>query len=286
MPNQLFIALQYLLPQFLLTRFAGWMATRTTPALKNWLISDFIRRYQVDLSIAASDNLDDYPCFNAFFTRALKSTARPINSDPDVLVNPVDGCISQIGRLDKNTLLQAKGMNYTLEALLGRPAGTPTAFENGFFATFYLSPKDYHRVHLPFEGKLVQTTYIPGKLFSVNKLASEKIPQLFARNERLVCLFETEAGPMAVIFIGAMLVGKIQTVWGLIERSKQITTRHYSDAENVHLPKGAEVGRFLMGSSVIVLFGKDKIQWLPGLQAQNEVKMGQALGAVTQPSDR
>src|SRR5690242_21873595 len=126
MPNSLFIALQYLLPQFLLTRFAGWMATRTSPWLKNWLIADFIRRYQVDLSIAASDQLDDYPTFNAFFTRALKASARPVNPEADVLVNPVDGCISQIGRLDKNTLLQAKGIDYTLEALLGQAAGTPS----------------------------------------------------------------------------------------------------------------------------------------------------------------
>lgn len=280
MPNQFFIALQYLLPQFLLTRFAGWMATRRWTWLKNWLISDFIRRYQVDLSIAASDNLDDYPCFNDFFIRALKSSARPINPDPDVLVSPVDGSLSQIGRLDKNTLLQAKGSYYTLETLLGQSAGVSQSFENGFFATFYLAPKDYHRVHLPLEGKLVQTTYVPGKLFSVNPLAAEKIPQLFARNERLVCLFETAAGSMAVIFIGAMLVGKIQTVWGLIERSGQVLTRRYSDAENIHLPKGAEIGRFLMGSSVIVLFAKNRIQWLPGLQTQAEVKMGQALGAL------
>jgi phosphatidylserine decarboxylase len=279
MPNQLFLIMQYVLPQFLLTRFAGWMATRTSPWLKNWLIRDFIRRYQVDLSIAASDQLDDYSCFNAFFTRALKPSARPVNSEADVLVHPVDGCISQIGRLNKNTLLQAKNHDYSVEALLGQAPNTPTPFEDGFFATFYLSPKDYHRVHLPFAGKLLQTTYIPGKLFSVNRLAAEKIPQLFARNERLVCLFETAAGPMAVILIGAMLVGKIETVWGQIERSSQVTTRQHL-AENIQLSKGAELGRFLMGSSVIVLFGKERIQWLPHLQAQTEVQMGQALGAV------
>lgn len=280
MPKKLFIAFQYLLPQFFLSQFAGWMATRPWLWLKNWLISDFIRRYNVDLSIAASENLNDYPTFNAFFTRALKPSARPINSEKDALVSPVDGCISQIGRLEKNTLLQAKGSYYTVDDLLGNTEKGQSSFEDGHFATFYLSPKDYHRVHLPFDGKLIQTIYIPGKLFSVNPLAAEKIPQLFARNERLVCLFETTAGPMAVILIGAMLVGKIETVWGLIERSKTVSIRHYSEADSLYFSKGAELGRFLMGSSVIILFGKDKTQWLPGLQEQTPVQMGQSLGAV------
>lgn len=280
MSKKLFIVFQYLLPQFLLTRFAGWMASRPWVWLKNWLISDFIHRYQVDLSIAASDKLDDYPTFNAFFTRALKPEARPISSEKDILVSPVDGSISQIGRIEKNTLLQAKGSYFTVDALLGKKSGELPSFEDGHFATLYLSPKDYHRVHIPYNGKLTQTIYIPGKLFSVNPLAAEKIPNLFARNERLACIFDTEAGPMAVIFIGAMLVGKIETIWGLVERSNTISTRYYSDEENISLAKGAELGRFLMGSSVILLFGKDKIQWLPGLQEQAQVQMGQAMGAV------
>lgn len=280
MSKTFFLTLQYVLPQFLLSKFAGWMATRSWPWLKNWLISDFIRRYQVDLSIAASDNLDDYPSFNAFFTRALKTFARPLNLEPGVLVSPVDGRVSQIGSLDGKTLLQAKGQYYRVETLLGQPAGSSTPFDKGSFAAFYLSPKDYHRVHIPFEGRLLQTTYIPGKLFSVNPLATENIPQLFARNERLVCLFETSLGPMAVILIGAMLVGKIQTVWGLIERGRQILTRTYTGSESIHLPKGGELGRFLMGSSVILLFAENKIQWLPNIQSETAVQVGQALAAA------
>ncbi|HSW71325.1 MAG TPA: archaetidylserine decarboxylase [Gammaproteobacteria bacterium] len=278
MPKKLFIFCQYLLPQVLLTRFAGWMAERTWPPLKNWLIQDFIRRYQVNLNLAVSDKLEAYPCFNAFFTRALKASARPIDAKQDSLVNPVDGCLSQIGQLDQSKLLQAKGHWYSLKDLLGISATESSPFENGLFATFYLAPKDYHRVHLPFAGRLIQTTYIPGKLFSVNLLATKKIPNLFARNERLVCYFETAAGPMAVIFIGAMLVGKIQTVWGGVEYSREIFHRHYSEEEELRFEKGAEIGRFLMGSSVIVLFGKDRIEWLPQLQATQEVKMGESLG--------
>lgn len=280
MPKSFFILLQYVLPQMLLTRFAGWMAQRPWPWLKNYLITDFIRRYQVDLSIAVSDKLEDYPTFNAFFTRALKAKARPLNLEPDVLVSPIDGYVSQIGSLTQNKLLQAKGQYYTVQSLLAEKSDSSTPFDQGHFATFYLSPKDYHRVHMPFEGRLVKTTYIPGKLFSVNPLASEHIPQLFARNERLVCLFETKAGPMAVIFIGAMLVGQIQTVWGLIERERKIVTRFYSDQESILLPKGAELGRFLMGSSVIVLFGQDKIQWLPTLEAESPVQFGQAVATI------
>ncbi|HSW71014.1 MAG TPA: archaetidylserine decarboxylase, partial [Gammaproteobacteria bacterium] len=203
MSKKLFIIFQYLLPQFLLSRFAGWMAGCRKSWVKNQLISYFIRRYQVDLSLAASENLDDYPTFNAFFTRALKASARPIHAGKEVLINPVDGCISQIGKLEKNTLLQAKGHNYTLQSLLGLANSDFSPFQDGSFATFYLAPKDYHRVHLPFDGKLIQTTYLPGSLFSVNQLATEKIPQLFTRNERLVCIFETLVGPMAVILIGA-----------------------------------------------------------------------------------
>jgi phosphatidylserine decarboxylase len=278
MRKKLFIALQYLLPQFLLTQFAGWMASRSSIWLKNWLISDFIRRYQVDLSLAASENLADYPTFNDFFTRALKPSARPIHPEAASVVSPVDGRVSQLGRLEKASLLQAKGSYYTVAALLGKAPGEVTPFDEGQFATFYLSPKDYHRVHLPFEGSLTQTIYIPGKLFSVNPLAVEKIPELFARNERLVCLFDTTKGPMAVILIGAMLVGKIQTSWGLVERSTIPSIRSYPPTEK--LPKGAEVGRFLMGSSVIILFGKDKIGWLPSLKEGAEVQMGQAIGTV------
>lgn len=280
MPKKLFILFQYVLPQLLLTRFAGWMADCPWVFLKNWLIKDFIRRYHVDLSSAVLEKVADYPTFNAFFTRALKKNARPISAEKNILVNPVDGYLSQIGNLDKNKLLQAKGSDYSLKTLLGIAEEEVSPFEGGQFATFYLSPKDYHRVHLPYAATLVQSTYIPGKLFSVNFLAAEKIPSLFARNERLVCLFETELGPMAVIFIGAMIVGKIETAWGLIERSKSIVHRHYDQHEKLYFEKGAELGRFLLGSSVILLFGKNKIKWLPHLQEKMQITMGQPLGVA------
>jgi len=281
MSKKFFILCQYLLPQMLLTRFAGWMASLTCPRIKNWLIKDFVKRYQVDLKSAVNEKIEDYVCFNDFFTRALKPTARPICSDLASLVSPIDGCISQIGYIEKNTLLQAKGVDYTLESLLGNDSALATEFFQGAFATFYLSPKDYHRVHLPFAGKLLRTIYIPGKLFSVNPLAVSKIPQLFARNERLVCIFETHLGPMAVIFIGAMLVGKIQTVWGLVERSASIITRRYFDQESIHFNKGDELGRFLLGSSIILLLPRDKIHWLSHLKEQSSVKMGEKIGDIS-----
>lgn len=279
--KKLFIALQYLLPHFLLTRLAGWLASCPVVWWKNWLIRDFIRRYKIDLSIATTDNLNNYPTFNDFFTRALKPSARPINPEKNIIVSPIDGCISQIGKIEKSTLLQAKGSLFTVNELFGNQTNNLRAFDDGHFATFYLSPKDYHRVHAPFDGKLIQTIYIPGKLFSVNPLATEKIPKLFARNERLVCIFDTAIGPMAVVLIGAMLVGKIQTSWGLTERANNIITRDYAMAENINLHKGAELGRFLMGSSVILLFGKGTIQWLPDLHAETCVRMGQALGTTS-----
>lgn len=281
MSKQIFMLCQYLLPQFLLTRFAGWMASRRSVFLKNWLINDFIQRYQVDLSIAAVPEIEKYACFNDFFTRALAPSTRPIHSGKDVLVSPVDGSISQIGRIEKDTLLQAKGAYFNLQTLLGGQQTDAARFENGHYATLYLSPKDYHRVHIPFAGKLIRSIYIPGKLFSVNPLAVENIPQLFARNERLVCLFETSKGPMAVILVGAMLVGKIQTVWGLIERGKQVVVRDYLETESLEFNKGDELGRFLMGSSVVLLFGEGMAQWLPGLEAQDTVRMGESIGCLT-----
>lgn len=281
MRKKLFLFLQYTLPQHLLSRFMGLAAECRWTWYKNFMISHFIYRYQVDMSLAVSDRLEDYSCFNSFFTRALKASARPIASEPDVIVSPVDGSVSQMGQLEEGRLLQAKGSYFTVDALLGEKNPSSQHFDEGQFATFYLSPKDYHRVHMPIAGKLRQTTYIPGKLFSVNPMATEMIPQLFAQNERLVCHFDTALGKLAVIFIGAMMVGKIETIWGLTERSSKILRRHYSDQENISLAKGAELGRFLMGSSVILLFEKNRLQWLPGLQEQSLVNMGQAIGAAS-----
>jgi phosphatidylserine decarboxylase len=280
MRKKLFIFLQHVLPQHLISRFMGAAANCRWLWLKNYMISRFIRRYQVDLSLSLSERLETFPTFNSFFTRALKKEVRPIAVAPDIVVSPIDGGISQLGSLDASSLLQAKGSYFSVDTLLGKQKSGAEAFYNGHYATFYLSPKDYHRVHMPLAGKLLQTIYIPGKLFSVNPIATEMIPQLFSRNERLVCLFDTVCGRMAVIFIGAMLVGKIETIWGLIERSSAIVCRHYSDQEALYLAKGAELGRFNMGSSVILLFEKDQLQWLAGLTEKSAVQMGQGIGRL------
>lgn len=274
MRKKLFIWLQYILPQHLLSRLMGYIAECRWKWVKNFIITHFIQHYQINLSICLSSDITDYPTFNAFFTRALKSTARPISPAASAVISPVDGCIAQIGTLENSRLLQAKGTYFTVDAFLG---GSHHRFYDGHFATFYLSPKDYHRVHMPLNGKLRKTIYVPGKLFSVNTLATENIPQLFSRNERLICHFDTAAGPMAVILIGAMMVGKIETIWGLKERSNHLVTRHYIDQENIFLTKGAELGRFNMGSSVIILFEKNHIKWQADLTSQSSIQMGETI---------
>lgn len=280
MNKKLFILLQYLVPQHLLTQLFGYAAECRWPWLKNFMIRTFIRRYQVDLSHAEIAEISAYSSFNAFFTRALKSQARPIAAAKNIIVSPVDGCVSQLGDLNKDSLLQAKGAYFTTAALLG---SNQPSFNDGHFATFYLAPKDYHRVHIPYAGRLIKTTYIPGKLFSVNPTAAMHIPQLFARNERLVCFFDTAIGNMAVVFIGAMIVGKIQTVWGT-EKSSQPISRDYTDHPDIHFTKGAELGCFNLGSSVIILFEKNTIQWLPTLSPEFFVKMGEGIGSCPESS--
>lgn len=278
--KKLFVLLQKIVPQHLLSWLMGIAANSKCKFLKNFMISQFIKRYQVDMSIAQIEDIKDYPTFNAFFTRELKANARPIASGDNIIVSPVDGCISQIGKMQHETLIQAKDAYYSAETLLGGFRDVAEQFFEGNFATFYLAPKDYHRVHIPIDSKLTQTIYIPGKLFSVNATATELIPQLFTRNERLACLFDTSAGPVAVILIGAMLVGKVQTIWGLVEKSHKVVRRKYNKHDTVDLLKGAELGRFNMGSSVILLFAKNSIQWARHLQAAYKVKMGEAIGGL------
>lgn len=276
MSTPLNIWIQYCVPQHTLSRLTGLLGECRWKWFKNWAIKRLIRKYHVNLSEAVSTNLDDYPNFNSFFTRHLKPELRPIAKDPNHLVSPADGCISQIGHIDKDRIFQAKNYHYSLTTLLGGSPELANFFNNGNFATIYLAPKDYHRVHMPFAGTLKETIYIPGQLFSVNQYTTSAVPNLFARNERLVCIFDTTAGPMAVILVGAMLVGNIQTVWPMPNPSKKITTQHYQNG--IHLERGAELGFFKMGSTVIVLFAKDKMEWLATLQANNTVQMGQSLG--------
>lgn len=274
----LFILLQKVLPQHALSRLVGRLARSESHWIKQLFINQFIKQYKVDLTEAAISNPEDFACFNDFFTRALKEGARPIAEQ--AVVSPADGQISQIGHIRGSDLLQAKGQYFSLHDLLGGDATLTGEFINGEFATIYLSPKDYHRVHMPVTGTLRKTIYVPGKLYSVNKTTSEQVPGLFAKNERLVCIFDTEMGPMAVILVGAMIVAAIETVFAgqVTPLTTQIQQQNYSDRGEVVLEKGAELGRFKLGSTAIVLFGEKRCQWLSSAKAGNDIRMGEALG--------
>ncbi|MDR3478995.1 MAG: archaetidylserine decarboxylase [Gammaproteobacteria bacterium] len=273
---------QYLAPQHLLTQLAGWLSVRKSLWFKNWQINHLINRYGVDINEAVLTDPADYPTFNSFFTRRLKPELRPIVTENDALASPADGTISQCGHIDNNLLFQAKGFHFTLENLLGGTEAEARPFVNGEFATIYLSPKDYHRVHMPFTGVLRETVFIPGRLFSVNQHTAQNVPNLFARNERLVCLFETEVGSMAVIFVGAMLVGSINTVWGGKIHANQITRQSFptSSDQAIKIERGAEIGHFEMGSTVILLLPQGAVQWPATLKENSLVKMGQFLGKM------
>lgn len=281
--NYLFIALQYLLPHHLLSRLVGYFAEARTPWLKNRLIELFIRQYGVDMDEAEEEDFRAYPDFNTFFTRSLKPNARPVCEDENEIACPADGAISQLGTIRDGRIFQAKGRDYDLRQLLGGDDRDAAPFRNGRFATIYLSPKDYHRVHMPFAGTLRCTHYIPGQLFSVNKTTTEFVPGLFARNERLVCLFDTPAGPMAVILVGAMIVAGIETVWAgqVTPLPKTVQTSHFDGhPTTVRLDKGEELGRFKLGSTVILLFGEDVVSWVESFEAGSQTRMGEALGRV------
>lgn len=253
--EKFFIILQYILPQHLLSRMMGVLTNTQVKWLKNFLIRRFIQRYQVNMQEAIYPSPEDYVSFNDFFTRKLKKNTRTIDPNADTIICPVDGAISQIGAIKNNTLIQAKGFTFSLDSLLGHQKNVSEHFENGLFATLYLSPRDYHCIHMPFTGKLTQTIYIPGNLFSVNATTVNHVPALFARNERLVCLFETSFGKMAVILVGAFFVASIHTVFaGKVSPShhKSIIVTDYQD-ENYELNKGDLLGHFELGSTVIVL---------------------------------
>ena len=280
--SRLFIFLQYLLPQHLLSRLTGKLAAGTF--LKNFLIRIFIKRYRVDLSEAEITDPAQFENFNAFFTRALKPGARPLPTEDNVILCPADGAISEIGPIEEDLILQAKGRYYSTAQLLADEAFAEK-FRGGNFATIYLSPRDYHRVHIPLEGTLVKTTYVPGDLFSVNRVTADSVPDLFARNERLVCLFDTPVGAMAVVLVGAMIVAGIETVWsGEVCPSKIKTVSHTDYAEHsppVQLATGAELGRFKLGSTAIVLFEPGAVALEPELSADTPVQMGQILARIT-----
>lgn len=279
MIDVLFVWLQRLLPQHHLSRWVGRLARSQSPLLKNVLIRRFIKHFHVDLGEALIENAADFDSFNAFFTRALKPGARPLAEQP--VVSPADGSISQLGHIRGSDLLQAKGQYFSLHDLLGGDACLTSEFINGEFATIYLSPSDYHRVHMPATGTLRCTRYVPGALFSVNNATANQVPGLFARNERLVCIFDTDMGPMAVILVGAMIVAAIETVFAgqVTPLPKQVQHQQYGQREPLTLQKGAELGRFSLGSTAIVLFGEGQCRWLKGLSAGDSIKMGAAMGA-------
>lgn len=271
--------MQYALPQHFISTLMGWASESRILWLKNFLINQFIRLFKVNMREAAIEDPQAYPSFNNFFIRQLKPDIRPIAEGQQDIASPADGTITQIGRIDKNQLLQAKNLYFDLETLLGGDTDLATLFQDGAFATLYLAPNNYHRVHMPFSGKLERTIYVPGKLFSVNRMTSELVPNLFSRNERLISIFDTNAGPMAVILVGAMIVGSIQTVWkDKPIRARQIINETFSNG--IELTKGTELGYFKMGSTVIILFAKDKIEWTPSRQATSMIRVGQILGNV------
>jgi len=280
--DSLFIFFQHVVPQHLLSRMMGWLAELRHPLwLKNWVIKQFVAHFRVDMSEASEPDIEAYTHFNAFFTRALKEGARPVSDSP--IVCPADGAISQLGEIEGGRIFQAKGQHFSTTELLGGDVERAITFKDGNFATIYLSPRDYHRVHMPMAGTLVATCYIPGKLFSVNGTTAENVDRLFARNERLVCYFDTEVGPMAMILVGAMIVAGIETVWsGQVAPPPQ--TPHFQDyqavPEPIRLEKGQEMGRFKLGSTVILLFGEDAVDWHSDYQAGTATRLGEALAAL------
>lgn len=258
MKNRFFILLQYCLPQHGLTRLCASLANCQTAWFKRYFIRWFIKRYQIDISLAQQSDIEKYPCFNAFFIRQLREDTRPLAANG--IVSPADGCLSQFGKIDAQTLIQAKGKYFKLKSLLVNDQHLINAFYHGEFATIYLSPRDYHRVHMPCDGKLVKTIYVPGKLFSVNQTTAQHVDNLFARNERLICVFETEYGLMLQILVGAMLVAGMHTVWGGdVKRCN--TIQQWSPTTSIELQRGQEMGYFNFGSTVITLFQASAITW-------------------------
>lgn len=263
-----------------MSRITGYLAELRHPLwLKDWLIEQFIRFFDVDMSLAAEPDYTRYANFNEFFTRPLRDGVRPI-TEAD-LACPADGAISQMGPITEGLLLQAKGRYYTAEELLGGDVERAAQFNGGDFATVYLSPKDYHRIHMPIAGRLTGTTYIPGQLFSVNGVTAENVDRLFARNERLVCYFDTELGPMAMILVGAMIVAGIETVWaGQVAPPprKPVSVDFVQSPEPVTLNKGDEMGRFMLGSTVILLFPEGSMSWDESYEAGTVTRMGETMG--------
>ncbi len=271
---------QYLLPKQALTALAGKFASAQAGALTTSVIRWFVGRYGVNMAEAANPDIAGYASFNEFFTRPLKEGARPL-ADADFIC-PVDGAISQFGAIERDRIFQAKGYAYTTAALVGGDAALAARFENGHFATLYLSPKDYHRIHMPCAGKLRRMIHVPGELFSVNPVTARGVPGLFARNERVVCVFEGEFGPFVMALVGATIVGSMATVWhGLVNppRPGHLREWRYED-QDLRYGQGAEMGRFLLGSTVVMLFPKDTLAFNPAWAPARAIRLGETMGQV------
>lgn len=281
--DSLKVKTQYFLPKKLISRAVGLLASNQMGRLTELLIENFAKYYQVDMSEAEISDLKCYKTFNDFFTRALKKGARPIAAGAEVLTEPADGTISECGKIFEDAILQAKGHYYSLEALLGGDPKDAGAFKSGSFVTTYLSPKDYHRVHMPFDGKLEKMVFIPGDLFSVNPLTAQNVDNLFARNERVVCFFNNKKlGRFAVVMVGATIVASIKTVFaGVIAPSvgHEKTIYRY-EKDNITLKKGEELGCFLLGSTTVCVFEKNKISFNKDVYPNQKVKIGQALAIL------
>ncbi|KAE9538435.1 phosphatidylserine decarboxylase [Ursidibacter maritimus] len=279
------IAFQYLMPQQGLTRLAGWFAEKKLGALTHFVIKVFTKKYQVNLAEAEKTNPSDYATFNEFFIRPLKENARPIDQDTQTLCLPADGRVSEAGQITQNSLLQAKGHTFTLETLLANDLALAEKFKDGQFITTYLSPRDYHRVHMPCDATLRKMIYVPGELFSVNPFLAEHIPNLFARNERVICEFDTTFGTMVQILVGATITASMSTIWaGVINppRSKELLVYEYlAEGESaIHLKKGQEMGAFRLGSTVINLFPKESVTLSSHLIAGEPTRMGEPLAKI------
>jgi phosphatidylserine decarboxylase len=277
--GRLFVWFQYLLPQHALSRLVLRATRVRTPWFKNWLVRGFLKLYPIDMTEAAQADPLNFGSFNEFFTRALKPGARPIAADPMAIACPVDGTISEAGNIDGERLLQAKGRSFSLTELLAAQPWS-RSFEGGSFATIYLAPFNYHRVHMPLRGDLKDTVYVPGRLFSVNAVTASHVPQLFARNERVLTLFDTAFGQVALVMVGALNVGSMATVWAgdITPAARRVMTR--LPAQDVSLEKGEELGRFNMGSTVILLFQQDRARWLGEVRGGAIVRLGQSLGSL------
>jgi phosphatidylserine decarboxylase len=278
--NDPVVQLQHLMPKRAMTSLAGLVASARAGRLTHALIRRFVARYGVDMSEAAEPRIESYASFNEFFTRALREGARPLARADWIC--PVDGAISQFGRIERDRVFQAKGHDYTTAALLGGDATLAARFDDGWFATLYLSPRDYHRIHMPCDGRLRSMVHVPGSLYSVNPATARGIPGLFARNERVVCLFDTAHGPLAMVLVGATIVGSMATVWhGVVNPPRPGAPRiwRYDDAP-IELAQGAEMGRFLLGSTVVMLWPAGPLRFTPAWAPGRSIRLGEAMASA------